>query len=280
MSTLPGEPIKKMTPAPTDFLTVTEVSGDDVTDEQVERMCHRYYWAGRFCKGKAVLEVSCGTGQGLGYLALQSGMLYAGDYSAPILDIARRHYANRIPFVRLDAHALPYADRSFDIVVMFEALYYLSDAECFVRECRRVLKDSGRVLIATANKDLYDFNPSPFSIKYYGVMELKNLFDRQGFSVECYGYHSVDKAGWLQKILRPVKKTAVSFGLIPGSMAGKKLLKRLVFGKLKKMPAEIAAGMAPYEEPRPLSIDAADKQHKVIYCVATQEKNHESRHSS
>ncbi|MCD6265910.1 MAG: BrnT family toxin [Deltaproteobacteria bacterium] len=31
-------------------------------------------------------------------------------------------------------------------------------------DCVRVLRPGGKVLIATANKDLYDFNPSPHRI--------------------------------------------------------------------------------------------------------------------
>ena len=47
-----------------DYSTVTEVGGDDVSRAQVERLCHRYYWAGAYCLGKDVLEVACGTGAG------------------------------------------------------------------------------------------------------------------------------------------------------------------------------------------------------------------------
>ena len=39
-------------------------------------------------------------------------------------------------------------------------------------------------------------------------------------------------------------------GLLPKTMAGKKLLKRLVFGELVPMPAEITAGMCAYVPPR------------------------------
>ena len=44
-----------------DYLSVTEISGDEVTKEQIDRLCNRYYWAGRYCKGRDVVEVACGT---------------------------------------------------------------------------------------------------------------------------------------------------------------------------------------------------------------------------
>jgi SAM-dependent methyltransferase len=73
-----------------------------------------------------------------------------------------------------------------DVIILFEAIYYLPSTERFVSECRRVLRYGGKVLIAIANKDLYDFNSSPYSYKYYGVVELKELFSKQGFTVEFY----------------------------------------------------------------------------------------------
>ena len=45
-----------------DYLDVTELAGDDVTREQIERICHRYYWAGGYCRGKDVVEAACGAG--------------------------------------------------------------------------------------------------------------------------------------------------------------------------------------------------------------------------
>ncbi len=28
-----------------DYSTVTELAGDEISQEQLERLCHRYYWA-------------------------------------------------------------------------------------------------------------------------------------------------------------------------------------------------------------------------------------------
>ena len=256
-----------------DFLSVTELAGDEVTQEQVERLCNRYYWAGTYCEGKDVLEAACGTGQGLGYLAKRARSISAGDYTADMLKIAKEHYRNRIELKQFDAQAMPYADNSLDVILLFEAIYYLPSAEKFVNECRRVLRQGGKVLIATANKDLYDFNPSPYSHTYYGVVELNELFSKQGFSVECFGNTPIDKVSLRQKILRPIKKMAIELGLVPKTMGGKKLLKKLVFGGLVKMPAEIKESLFPYVEPTKLTISQPDTKHKVIYCAATlQEK--------
>ncbi|MFQ5444701.1 MAG: class I SAM-dependent methyltransferase, partial [Nitrospinales bacterium] len=236
----------------TDFSTVTELSGDEVSREQVQRIANRYYWSASFCEGKDVLEVACGTGQGLGFLKSKARFLVAGDFSEEVLQVTWKHYAGRLPLMRFDAQHLPFRPASFNVVIIFEAVYYVPEADRFVAECRRVLKPGGTVLLVTSNKDLFDFNPSPFSHRYFGVLELESLFKQHGFAVKCYGDTPVNVLSWHQKLVRLVKALAVRFDLIPKTMAGKKLLKRLVFGSLVPMPTEIDESTGAYVEPAPL----------------------------
>ncbi len=252
----------------TDYTEVTELGGAQVSFEQVERLCHRYYWAGEYCHGKDVLEAACGTGQGLGYLAGRARSVVGGDVSQPMLRAAHDHYRARVPLCGFDAGAACFADASFDVIVLFEALYYLPAAGDFIAECRRLLRPGGTALIASANKDLYDFNPSPYSHRYYGVAELAELLRGAGFEVACFGVTRLDRLPLRQRLLRPIKKLVVSSGLMPKSMAGKRLMKRLVFGRLIEMPVEIAAGQVPYTAPEPIPADRPNTSHKVIYCAA------------
>jgi SAM-dependent methyltransferase len=252
-----------------DFLAVTELAGDEVSLEQVERICRRYYWAGEYCGGKDVLEVACGTGQGLGYLASVARSVVGGDYSQPILDIATRNYAERIKLKRFDAQQIPFPDRSFDVVILFEALYYIRDADQFFSEARRVLRAGGTLLIATANKNLYDFTPSPHSVHYHNVPELAEALKRHGFTTEFFGDTPIDSTSVRQRLLRPLKALASRLGLVPKSMAAKKLLKRMVFGHLTRMPAEINAETAQRVPPKSIASDRPNTSHKVIYCAAS-----------
>jgi SAM-dependent methyltransferase len=251
----------------TNFLALTEVARDQVTIEQVERLTRRYRWAGDFCRGQDVLEVACGTGQGVGYLGSLAQSMVAGDYWAPALEIAREHYGSRFDFRQFDAQDMPFADGQFDVVVNFEALYYIPSVDRFFEEARRVLRPGGRLLIATANKDLYDFNPSPHSHTYLGVVELGEALERYGFDATFFGDTPLKAVSPRQRVLRPLKAVASRLGLIPKSMAGKKLLKRLVFGELVQMPAEIDAGSGSKAEPVPLAAGSPDRAHKVIFCV-------------
>jgi len=251
-----------------DFTNVTELAGDEVSQEQVERLTHRYLWAGAYCDGRDVLEVACGSGQGLGHLAARARCLWAGDLTSRLVRDAHQHYGDRVALLELDAQRLPFPDSSLDVVILFEAIYYLPSAAIFVAECRRVLRPGGQVLVASANPGLWDFNPSPQSVSYYGVTELGRLFGEAGFTCRFFGHLPVDAVSFRQRLFRPIKKAAAALGLIPKTMAGKKLLKRLVFGGLVPMPAEIGPETTAYAPPIPLPSELPDRRFKVIYAAA------------
>jgi len=253
----------------TDYVDVTELAGDEVSPEQIYRVCNRYYWAARYCAGKDVFEVACGTGPGLGYLAQTARSVVAADISRPIVERARSHYGERFEILCLDATDSGLPQASFDVILIFEALYYIPDPQKFVAECRRLLRPEGLVLVSNANKDLFDFNRSPHSHTYHGVKELGDLFADFGFATEFFGSTPVGATSVRQRLLRPVKAALVRFNLMPRTMGGKKLLKRLVFGRPMRMPAEITSEMAPRETPVRLVPDRPDREHKVIYCKAT-----------
>jgi len=250
------------------FCTVTELPGTEVTRDQLRRLYNRYRFAASFCGGKDVLELACGAGTGLGYLAHSAKSVVGGDIDPEILAIAKRHYGDRVKLLQLDAQQLPCPDASFDVLVLFEAIYYLPAPARFAEEARRVLRPGGVLLVCTANKDLPDFNPSPFAHQYFGPAEFAALLQPLGFKVECLGQDPVDLTSVRQRILRTIKRTAVAMGLIPKTMSGKKLLKRLFFGKLAPMPPEVYDGMAPPAPPVPIPLNAPDTSHRVIHCVA------------
>lgn len=254
------------TPA-TDYSEVTELAGDEVSREQVERVGRRYGWALPFCAGKDVLELACGTGPGLGLLLKHARSVVAGDISDAMVSRVRAHYGQRVKVQRLDAQELPFPDASFDVVILFEALYYLPQPERFARECARVLRSGGIVLVSNANKDLYDFNPSLYSHDYHGVVELERLFVPHGFKCHFWGDTAVGRLSWRQRALRPVKKAAVRLGFMPKTANGKKLLKRLVFGRMDRFPHELTAPSTT-EAISEIHPGAPDRVHKVILCAA------------
>jgi SAM-dependent methyltransferase len=227
----------------------------------------RYGLAATLGKDKSVLEVACGSGNGLGCVASKASRVVGGDSTENLLRIARQHYGQRIPLVLLDAQHLPFRSERFDLVILYEALYYLPEPELFLHECHRVLTGNGTVLICSVNREWADFNPSPFSQQYLSARELKRLLEREGFHAEIFGAFPVQKKTLRDGVVSLVKRIAVWLHLIPKTMKGKEWLKRIFLGNLTPIPAEIGEGMAPLSSLVPLPSGAATSGYKVIYAI-------------
>ena len=252
-----------------DYTSVTELPGSQATREQQARLYHRYHTAGRYAAGKRVLEVACGAGLGLGYLARTAKSVIGGDYTENLLRMAQSHYRGRVPLVRLDAHHLPFRDRAFDLVILFEAIYYLSQAEQFIAESRRVLSDEGTLLIGTVNKDWSEFTPSALSTRYFSVPELRDVLNRQGFSLpEFFGAFPTTVTSPKQKIVSLIRRMAAALNLVPKTLGGRELLKRLFYGSLTPLQPEVEDGMAELYSLIPIPNEAPNAQYKILYAVA------------
>jgi SAM-dependent methyltransferase len=250
----------------TDYTTVTETPGVAVTRGALDMVYTRYRYALGFCAGKSVLEVGCGAGQGLGYLRCGGAKIVGGDYSAELLQITRAHYGGELSLVRLDAHALPFMDAAFDVVILYEAIYYLREPARFVQECKRVLRSAGVVLICTVNPQWRDFNPSPFSVSYPTAQQLSEMLSEHRFSSEVFGAFPTVRTNkdWFVSLAR---RAAVALNLIPRTMKGKQLLKRLFLGRLYPMPAEISDGFASYHCPVSLDSNHRAQEFKLLFAI-------------
>jgi len=151
---------------------------------------------------------------------------------------------------------------------LLEALYYLPSPEAFLAECRRVLSPSGILLITTTNKDLFDFVPSAFSRRYYGASELGSLLEEHGFGCELFGHSPVGALPLRHRVLRPVKAVAQKLGLVPKTMWGKAVIRRIVFGKLPSMPRDLSELEIPCTPPVPVPSGTTDRLHRSLYVVA------------
>jgi len=252
------------------FDTVTELPGQKITGEQLARLYQRYHFAQQFCKDKEVLEVACGGGMGLGYLAKVAKKVVGGDLDRNILKNPLEYYKERdnIEIREFDAQNLPYEDNGFDVVILFEAIYYLEKPEKLVSEARRVLKDKGVLLICTVNKDWADFNPSPYSTRYFSAPELYSLLIKKFSKVNLFGAFPVSKKGVKNKIISLIKRMAKAFNLVPKTMKGKETFKRIFLGKLITLSPEIEGGEIEYPPPVAITSTYLDHQHKVLFSVS------------
>ena len=253
------------------YIDVTETPGGGASEEQLSMLLTRYNLATKFSENKLVLEIACGSGTGLSYLASKAKFLYACDIDPDLVLIAKNNVgkSNNIVVTEADAHKLPYTDANFDTIVFFEAIYYISDINLFISEILRVLKSNGVIVISTVNCEWHGFNPSPFSVKYYSASELLNLFSSSFVREKSIYFGYKNKVTYKNFLSSLFKILAVKLKLMPKTMGGKRLLKRLFMGKLRPIPKDINEGIA-HIEPLVLGDKITSneiKNYKQIYLI-------------
>jgi O-antigen biosynthesis protein len=145
----------------------------------------RYSACAELIRGKRVLDVACGEGYGSAMLAPSAEYVVGVDISAEAVAHAVTTYRDlgNLRFETASATSLPADDESLDVVVSFETIEHLTEADQtrFVREVHRVLRPDGLFVASTPNAK-----------NYAGTLDVPNPFH----------LHELDESGFLE-LLRP-----------------------------------------------------------------------------
>jgi ubiquinone/menaquinone biosynthesis C-methylase UbiE len=125
-------------------------------------------------RSAAVLDIGCGGGRTVQRLAAlaSEGHVTGLDYSATSVAVSRETNvkeieAGRVRIAQGSVAALPFPDRTFDIITAVETHYYWPDLTANLREVLRVLKPGGTfTLIAEVHRG------GPFRLVYGMFMAL------------------------------------------------------------------------------------------------------------
>jgi ubiquinone/menaquinone biosynthesis C-methylase UbiE len=191
-------------------------SYDVFEPESSARLIQTVVRLGRFAPGARVADLGCGSGVFSGILR-QHGCRCTGlDISPKLIELARRKYPD-IEFLEGDVEHLPFADASFDGVLLGGIVHHLPDPSRCAQEVHRVLRPGGRFVAFDPNRMnpfmyLYRDRSSPF-YSQVGVTENERpvlahqtaaTFRAAGFSVETdyqenlrYRYIASSRMRWL-----------------------------------------------------------------------------------
>lgn len=122
-------------------------------------------------KGKTVQELAAGTGLIAKNIVNAAAHIEATDASVEMIAEAKRNnHSAKLCFSVQDMFRLPYADKSFEVVIVSNALHIVPQPEKALAEIHRVLRDDG-VLIAptfTHAENSFFGNSKAFFLKLAG----------------------------------------------------------------------------------------------------------------
>ena len=98
---------------------------------------------------KTVLELATGTGLIAKHIVNAAAHIEATDASAEMITEAKRTRSAKLHFSVQDMFRLPYANQSFNVVIVSNALHIVPQPEKALAEIRRVLKDDGELIAPT-----------------------------------------------------------------------------------------------------------------------------------
>lgn len=189
-------------------------------------------------EGDRVLDCGCGMGFGLKALGVLGEYLRFGlDSDSSPLRFARRELKGGASLVRGSILGLPYADESFDKVIVAEVLEHLQDDRRGAREVWRVLGAGGVLALSVPHSD-YPFWWDPLNRtletlfgqpirtgplagiwanhhRLYRPEEVIEVLREAGFSVEDVREHTHYCFPFMHNIVYGLGKPLIERGLLP-----------------------------------------------------------------
>jgi 2-polyprenyl-3-methyl-5-hydroxy-6-metoxy-1,4-benzoquinol methylase len=145
-------------------------------------------------KGKKVLELGCNKGFGTVIYADHATSVKAVDTSSGAIEKARELNAHaNIEYICLDSWTLPFADDSFDLVVIFQVIEHiaLDKMSVFLSEIKRVTSRDGQIFFSTPNRNIrllpFQKPRNEFHTKEYSAQDLDKLLSRYFLEVRVEG---------------------------------------------------------------------------------------------
>lgn len=178
---------------------------------------------------KKILDVACAYGDFLKICEDNGFQTFGGDISSYALSLAKKKSKAKLFQFNAQKEKLPFNDKFFDVVTVFDLVEHLSDCQHLFQETHRILKKGGLFFISTYNKQG----------KLFQLVEKliwKRIFqeDRTHINVQNYRYweQALEKAGF-EKI---TSKGILLYGFPPSVVLRQKFarwrlptLKKIIF---------------------------------------------------
>jgi ubiquinone/menaquinone biosynthesis C-methylase UbiE len=172
-----------------------------------------------------VLDAGCGTGHTALTFAPHVAQVVAFDLAESMLAQGRKLASERgitnIDFRRGDVERLPFADGSFDVVTTRYSAHHWPHPLNALREFRRVLRPSGRLLvddivswddfILDTHLQTIELLRDPSHVRDQTLKQWIDMLDEAGFESElAHAWEvAIDFSSWIQRINTPAQHAAM-----------------------------------------------------------------------
>jgi len=147
----------------------TKTFYDHVPIDQVARQLISF---ARKHAGKEILDLGCAVGNYSRRLATLGFRVKAADVNPEYVRIARERGVDAYV---VEGDMLPFPDKSFDSVLLFEVLEHLSDPDRVLREARRVARTN--VILTTPNSEgVTELQRMGLLYEHFGDLDHRNFF--------------------------------------------------------------------------------------------------------
>ncbi len=186
-----------------------------------------YEFASMLVEGQTVLDVGCGSGEGLKLLSRKAG-------KATGIDLDQRLEREDVEVEIKDISKI--SSKSFDAVVCIDVIEHVEDDTEFVKELVRVAR---KYLLVTTPNYAVSRNLHPYHVREYTPYEFERLFSQYG-SVRIFGGNSTGairseiRRRWLYFMINEFYSWKLGILLA-------KILKRLLFLRVWPHQAAIVA---------------------------------------
>ena len=165
-----------------------------------------YKFAQTFCnRDTRVLDIGCGEGYGIHYLAEFAKTATGIDYSTEAIEYAAKKYQRgNLEFIVHDMRALRLLNKRFDLICSFQVIEHLKEAVEFLGGIQSLLEERAVFLCSTPNK--FDASPhsevpcNKFHLKEYEAGEFRELLGRYFSSVDMFGLKRSKKFNFYRRI--------------------------------------------------------------------------------
>ena len=133
--------------------------------------------------GTKILDVGCGDGRSIFDIISITRNVIGIDHNERAISDARKNFSRypSVKFLNQDATNLSFPDETFDFIICMGTFANFADKKFAVlREMRRVLKDSGKIIISVFSEDAFEERMKVYKALGARIKEIKDgtvLFD-------------------------------------------------------------------------------------------------------